>query len=89
MTTAPESPGVPRGVALTMLGSVPTALGWYGYYKFSVEEELFQDELRREGRVSGRGFVRDSVWAFNLAPAFPRGALTLCPQLCMGILPRR
>ena len=30
------------------------APGWYGYYKFSVEEELFQDELRREGRVSGR-----------------------------------
>jgi hypothetical protein len=25
----------------------------------------------------------------NLAPAFPRGALTLCPQLCMGISPRR
>jgi len=22
-------------------------------------------------------------------PAFLRGALTLCPQLCMGILPRR
>ena len=27
LTTAPESPGVPRGVALTILGSVPTALG--------------------------------------------------------------
>jgi hypothetical protein len=25
------------------------------------------------------------VWAFNLAPSFPRGALTRCPQLCMGI----
>ena len=23
-------------------------------------------------------FARNSVWAFNLAPAFPRGALTLC-----------
>jgi hypothetical protein len=30
--------------------SVPTLLGWYGYYKFSVEEELFQDELASEGR---------------------------------------
>ena len=38
-----------------MLGSVPTALLWYGYYKFSVEEELFQDELRREGRATGFG----------------------------------
>jgi hypothetical protein len=30
-----------------------------------------------------------SVWASNLAPAFPRGALTLRPQRCMGISPRR
>ena len=35
--------------------SVPTLLGWYGYYKFSVEEELFQDELASEGRVTGCG----------------------------------
>jgi len=48
-------PGVPRPVWLTILGSVPTGLVWYGYYKFSVEEELFQDELRREGRVTGCG----------------------------------
>jgi hypothetical protein len=34
-------------------------------------------------------FARNSVWAFNLAPAFPCGALTLCPRLCMGISPRR
>jgi len=34
-------------------------------------------------------FDRNSVRAFNLAPAFPRGALTLCPQLCMGISSRR
>ena len=55
LTTPPENPGVPRSVSLTILGSVPTVLGWYGYYKFSVEEELFQDELRREGRVTGCG----------------------------------
>ena len=34
-------------------------------------------------------FARNSVWAFNLAPAFPRGALMLCPQLRMSISPRR
>eukprot|EP00568_Trieres_chinensis_P011478 CAMPEP_0183312218 /NCGR_PEP_ID=MMETSP0160_2-20130417/40732_1 /TAXON_ID=2839 ORGANISM="Odontella Sinensis, Strain Grunow 1884" /NCGR_SAMPLE_ID=MMETSP0160_2 /ASSEMBLY_ACC=CAM_ASM_000250 /LENGTH=332 /DNA_ID=CAMNT_0025477023 /DNA_START=25 /DNA_END=1023 /DNA_ORIENTATION=+ len=51
----PEVPGIPRPVWLTILGSVPTALGWYGYYKFSVEEELFQYELRTEGKVTGCG----------------------------------
>jgi hypothetical protein len=53
----PELPGLPRPVWLTILGSVPTALGWYGYYKFSVEEELFQYELQEtpEGTVSGCG----------------------------------
>jgi hypothetical protein len=53
----PEVPGIPRPVWLTILGSVPTALGWYGYYKFSVEEELFQYELQNEngGRVTGCG----------------------------------
>jgi hypothetical protein len=39
-------------------------------------------------RAERSRFARDSVWAFNLAPAFPRRALTLCPQLCMGISPR-
>ena len=33
--------------------------------------------------------ARNSIWAFNLAPAFPRGALTLLPQLCLGISSRR
>lgn len=55
LTAAPEIPGIPRPVWLTILGSVPTALGWYGYYKFSVEEELFQYELQTEGKVSGCG----------------------------------
>lgn len=55
ITTPPQYPGVSRGVSLTIAASVPTALGWYGFYKFSVEEELFQDELRREGKVSGCG----------------------------------
>lgn len=51
----PEVPGIPRPVWLTILGSVPTALGWYGYYKFSVEEELYQYELMKEKKVSGCG----------------------------------
>lgn len=56
LTAAPELPGLPRPVWLTILGSVPTALGWYGYYKFSVEEELFQYELQQgDGSVSGCG----------------------------------
>ena len=83
----PEVPGLSRPVWLVIAASVPTALGWYGYYKFSVmrrsaranalgradanasprshlhptslshqvEEELFYDELRREGRATGCG----------------------------------
>ena len=53
----PEVPGLSRPVWFTILGSVPTALGWYGYYKFSVEEELYQHELQTnpDGYVSGCG----------------------------------
>lgn len=53
----PEVPGLSRPVWFTILGSVPTALGWYGYYKFSVEEELYQHELQTNpnGHVSGCG----------------------------------
>ena len=55
LTAPPEIPGIPRPVWLTILGSVPTALGWYGYYKFSVEEEVYQYEMQQEGRVTGCG----------------------------------
>lgn len=55
LTAPPEVPGIPRPVWLTILGSVPTALGWYGYYKFSIEEELYQHELQTTNRVSGCG----------------------------------
>lgn len=51
----PEYPGMSRPLWLVMAGSIPTFLGWYGYYKFSVEEELFQDELATDGRVTGCG----------------------------------
>ena len=50
MVSPPQIPGIPRPVTMTILASVPTALGWYGYYKFSVEQELFYDEIERTGR---------------------------------------
>ena len=53
LTAPPERPGIPRPVWLTILGSVPTGLLWYGYYKFSVEEELYQYEMEETGKVSG------------------------------------
>lgn len=55
VTSPPEYPGLSRPVWLTIAASVPTALGWYGYYKFCVEEELFYDELKRHGRTTGAG----------------------------------
>jgi hypothetical protein len=55
LTAPPENPGIPRPVWLTILGSVPTGLVWYGYYKFSVEEELYQYEMKETGKVSGAG----------------------------------
>ena len=55
VTAPPERPGIPRPVWLVIAASVPTGLLWYGYYKFSVEEELFQYELETTGRCSGCG----------------------------------
>jgi hypothetical protein len=54
LTSAPSVPGVPRPLWLVMLGSLPTGLLWYGYYKFAVEEELLQMELDK-GKIP-RGF---------------------------------
>jgi hypothetical protein len=53
------------------------------------ERELIGRFRYITSRAERGRFDRNSVWAFNLAPAFPRGALTLCPHLCMGISPRR
>jgi len=36
VTAAPETPGIPRPVWLTIAASVPTGLIWYGWYKYSV-----------------------------------------------------
>ena len=63
----PQNPGLPRPVTFTIAASVPTLLGWYGWYKFCVEEELFQDELKRKGKVSGcggYGTLLPFVWLF-------------------------
>ena len=51
----PEVPGIPRPVWFVITASVFTGLGWYGYYKFSIEEELYQYELQRGEKVSGCG----------------------------------
>mmetsp|Transcript_17560 Transcript_17560/g.24759 ORF Transcript_17560/g.24759 Transcript_17560/m.24759 type:complete len:249 (-) Transcript_17560:193-939(-) len=72
LTAAPEIPGISRPVWLTILGSVPTALGWYGYYKFSVEEELFQYELKNENRLTGcGGFGTLLPFVFGFLIGFP------------------
>ena len=66
LTSPPEMPGLSRPVWLVIAASLPTALGWYGYYKFSVEEELYWDELQREGRATGcggYGTLLPFVWA--------------------------
>lgn len=74
----PELPGISRPVWLTILGSVPSALGWYGYYKFSVEEELFQYELKEEGMVTGcGGFGTLFPFVFGILIGFPLQILHL------------
>lgn len=55
LTAAPGSPGVPRPLWLVMLGSIPSGLLWYGYYKFAVEEELLQMELETGKQPQGFG----------------------------------
>jgi len=45
LTAPPGKPGIPRPLWLVVLGSLPTGLLWYGYYKFAVEEELLELEL--------------------------------------------
>ena len=79
ITAPPQLPGIPRGVTLTVLASIPTALGWYGYYKFCTEEELFQDEIARTGKATGFGgygtlfpFVYSIIIGFPMA-LFPFG----------------
>ena len=46
--------------------------GWYGFYKYSVEEELYQYELQTEGKVSGcGGFGTLLPFVFGVIVGFP------------------
>lgn len=76
LTAPPETPGIPRPVWLAILGSVPTGLVWYGYYKFSVEEELYQYEIKETGKVSGAGgFGTLFPFVFGILIGFPMSIL--------------
>lgn len=74
----PEVPGIPRPVWFTILGSVPTALGWYGYYKFSVEEELYQYEIQSGNKVTGcGGYGTLFPFVYGIIVGFPLSFLHL------------
>mmetsp|Transcript_13670 Transcript_13670/g.41333 ORF Transcript_13670/g.41333 Transcript_13670/m.41333 type:complete len:295 (+) Transcript_13670:92-976(+) len=76
----PESPGIPRHTWLVIAASVPTGLLWYGYYKFSIEEELFQYELQTTGKVSGCGGYGTLLpFAFGVLLGGPLALLHLPP----------
>lgn len=71
LTAAPGFPGVPRPLWLVMLGSFPTGLAWYGYYKFCVEEELLEMELeagKEPQGFGGYGFLGSSACLLLLGP---------------------
>ena len=55
LTTPPRIPMVPRPVFTTVIFTLATGVLYYGWYKFSVEEELFNIELRSTGVVRGPG----------------------------------
>jgi len=93
LKAAPEIPGISRPVWLTIIGSVPTGLGWYGYYKFSVEEELYQYELQNGEKVSGCGgygtlfpFVYGIIIGFPLQFLHIPGGETLVNAAALWIL---
>ena len=75
----------PRRVAVPSLLVVGLGRYW--------EEHVIDTRIGRfryiASRAERRRFARNSVWAFSLAPGFPRETLTLCPQLCVGISHRR
>ena len=47
VTAAPETPGIPRPVWLTIAASVPTGLIWYGWYKYSASSRRRNSVLSR------------------------------------------
>jgi len=69
---SPSSPGVPRPLWLVVVASLPTALVWYGYYKFVIEEELMQLELEQNKTprgFGGYGTLAPFVYGMLLGPA--------------------
>lgn len=71
LVASPGSPGIPRPLWLVILGSIPTGIVWYGYYKFCVEEELMQMELDqgREPRgFGGYGTLGPFVYGCLIGP---------------------
>jgi hypothetical protein len=75
-------------VLLAQQGGEGGALGATGLVDATGQDLAPIGRLRYiASRAERRRIARNYVWAFNLAPAFPRGALTLCPQLCLGIQP--
>jgi hypothetical protein len=74
VTSPPALPPIPRPAWLVITSSIPTGLVWYGYYKFSIEEELFQLELAQTGKVSGAGGYGKSLRGAN-ATAFEERVL--------------
>jgi hypothetical protein len=71
LTAAPGSPGVPRPLWLVILGSIPSGLLWYGYYKFAVEEELLEMELEAGKQplgFGGYGTLGPFTYAMLLGP---------------------
>ncbi|CAJ1942732.1 unnamed protein product [Cylindrotheca closterium] len=55
ITAAPSSPGFPRPLWAVLMASIPTGLFWYAYYKFAVEEELLQTEIKQGKEPRGLG----------------------------------
>jgi len=57
---------------LTVVSNKTQIEGWYGFYKYSVEEELYQYELQTEGKVSGcGGFGTLLPFVFGVIVGFP------------------
>ena len=71
LTAPPGKPGVPRPLWSVVVGSIPTGLVWYGYYKFAVEEELMQLEIdagRAPRGFGGYGTLGPFTYGLLLGP---------------------
>ena len=77
LTSPPCTPGLSRPVWLVIAASVPTALGWYGYYKFSVEEASGTCETRAS---SAARLAHQRPPPASCTGALPRRAPPLRPR---------